>query len=341
MDIIAWDPPLAGTDDAALPVAFDPEALRLHERAKDLRQHSRAESTRRTYQKDFEMFRRWCRGDGRDYVPLPAEPIIVVWHLTACTEGWSADGRTYRPLSVSSISRRVAAISWQHKTHGHADPCDNAGVRELVSAIGRDFGRPVQRKAAATADRIRLMLNVCPTGTLIGLRDRALLALGFAGAFRRSELVALRVEDLTEVPDGYRVMIRRSKTDQSGEGQEIVIPRGAKIRPVQAVQEWLEAASVTEGLVFRALHRGHHVKPGGLRGHDVARIVKHYAQAAGLDPAEFSGHSLRAGFATSAAESGATIFKIADQTRHKSMDVLRHYVRSVDAFRDHAGAAFL
>jgi integrase len=184
------------------------------------------------------------------------------------------------------------------------------------------------------------MLDACPD-TMLGTRDRALLALGFAGAFRRSELVALQVADLTEVADGFRVLIRRSKTDQTGEGAEIVVPRGLKIRPVEAVQTWLQAAGISEGLLFRAIHRGGHVKGRGLRGHDVALAVKRYALAAGLDPVQFSGHSLRAGFVTSAAETGATIFKIAEVSRHKSTDVLAGYVRRVDMFRDHAGAAFL
>jgi hypothetical protein len=133
------------------------------------------------------------------------------------------------------------------------------------------------------------------------------------------------------VPDGFRIMIRRSKTDQTGEGQEIVVPRGAKIRPVQAVQEWLQAAQISEGLLFRVCWRGAHVKPGGPPGHDVARLVKHYARLAGLDPTGFSGHSLRAGFATSAAETGGSVLKIMETTRHKSVDVLAAYVRRVEA----------
>jgi site-specific recombinase XerD len=171
---------------------------------------------------------------------------------------------------------------------------------------------------------------------MLGVRDRALLALGFAGAFRRSELVALIVADRTERPDGYRMLIRRSKTDQTGEGQEIVIPHGVKIRPVEAVQAWLQAAAITEGQLFRPVRKGGCVKPWGLRGQDVALVVKRYALAAGLDPAEFSGHSLRAGFVTSAAETGASILKIQEVSRHKSMDVLSTYVRRVDLFKDHA-----
>ena len=153
--------------------------------------------------------------------------------------------------------------------------------------------------------------------------------------------MALQVSDLKEVADGYRVTIRRSKTDQAGEGAEIVIPRGLKIRPVQHIQTWLQAAGIAEGLLFRVVHRGGHVRAWGLRGANVAAVVKQYAEKAGLDPAEFSGHSLRAGFVTSAAETGASILKIQETSRHKSTDVLAGYVRRVDMFKDHAGAAFL
>jgi integrase len=147
------------------------------------------------------------------------------------------------------------------------------------------------------------MLDVCPD-TLRGKRDRALLALGFAGAFRRSELVALTVADLAEVVDGLRVTIRHSKTDQEGQGQEIAIPRGSRLRPVEAVQAWLAAAGITEGPIFRAINRGGRVGAASLGDDGVADLVKAYAQRVGLDAGTFSGHSLRAGFLTRWCRSG-------------------------------------
>jgi len=151
----------------------------------------------------------------------------------------------------------------------------------------------------------------------------------------------LTVADLVDAPDGYRVMIRRSKTDQEGEGQEIAIPRGYRIRPVEHVQAWLAAAGITDGPLFRAVLKGGRLQAVPLTPHSAAQIVKTYAKRAGLDPASFAGHSLRAGFLTSAAESGASIFKMMDQSRHKSVDTLRSYIRRADLFREHAGAAFL
>ena len=162
-----------------------------------------------------------------------------------------------------------------------------------------------------------------------------------AAALRRSELVAIEVADLVEVEDGFRLMVRRSKTDQEGHGVEVPVLRGTRLRPVAAVRDWMQASGITEGLLFRSIQRGGMVKPAGLRGVDVARAVKHYAALAGLDAAAMSGHSLRSGFCTSSAEAGASIFSIMNVSRHKSVDVLRGYVRSADLFKDAAGAAFL
>jgi integrase len=184
------------------------------------------------------------------------------------------------------------------------------------------------------------MVALCPDN-MIGKRDRALLCLGFAGAFRRSELCALDVSDLTEVPDGLRILIRRSKGDQEALGQEVAIPRGYKLRPVEAVQTWLAAAEISGGPVFRAVALGGRISDEVLRPDGAARIIKRYACRVGLHPAAYSGHSLRSGFLTSAAEAGASIWKLSEVSRHKSLDTLRGYVRRVDLFKEHAGAAFL
>src|SRR5271166_3551298 len=151
---------------------------------------------------------------------------------------------------------------------------------------GRTIGSARQGKAPATADLIGQMLALCPD-SMIGKRDRALLALGFAGAFRRSELCALEVSDLTETPDGLRVLIRRSKGDQEGQGQEVAIPRGYRLRPVEAVQAWLAAAEISSGPVFRAVALGGKVSDAPLADNSAARIVKRYARRVGLDPASY------------------------------------------------------
>ena len=147
---------------------------------------------------------------------------------------------------ASTIGRRAAAIGYHHKMAGHEPPTGSEAVKAVLRGIRRTIGSAKQGKAPATADLIGQMVALCPDN-MIGKRDRALLCLGFAGAFRRSELCALEVADLTEVPDGLRILIRRSKGDQEGQGQEVAIPRGYKLRPVEAVQTWLAAAEISSG----------------------------------------------------------------------------------------------
>jgi hypothetical protein len=152
---------------------------------------------------------------------------------------------------VSCIGRRLAGIAYAQKLRKAPNPCIAEDVKVTLAGIRPTLGTAPRRKAAATGELVRAILDAC-SDSMIGKRDRALLALGFAGAFQRSELVALRVEDLTECPDGYRALIRRSKSDQTGEGQEIVIPRGLKIRPVEAVRGYLQAAGIVDGVLCSA-----------------------------------------------------------------------------------------
>ena len=180
--------------------------------------------------------------------------------------------------------------------------------------------------------------------TLAGKRDRALLALGFAGAFRRSELVALDVADLIEDPEGLRVRVRRSKTDQEGRGLEKAIPHGRFIRPVALVREWLDAAGIVEGPVFRPVSRSGNVRQGeGVRltTQAVADIVKRYCTAAGLDASTFGAHSLRAGYITTAAERGADLARIMDQSGHRDPRTVVGYIRRANTFKGHSGRGFL
>ena len=331
-------------DLAVLPIAgtlTTEQAVQDRATADAFRQASKAETTIRAYTADVAAFENWCRSRGLG--SCPASPDTVADHL-----GWCAtEGR----LSPSSIGRRTAAIRFAHKASGFDTPTSSETVRAAIAGIRRTLGvAPRHRKSPVTAERLADMLKGLPD-TLAGKRDRAMLCLGFAGAFRRSELIALEVADLTETPDGFRVLVRRSKTDPNGEGQEIAIPRGFRLRPVEAVQSWLEAAGITEGVIFRRivtrrLHgRG---KPAteligvdALSGHTVAAIVKRQCVRVGLDPAEFSGHSLRSGYVTSAVEANAPVMKIVETTRHRSIDMLRVYSRRVDLLREHSGAAFL
>jgi len=291
----------------------------------------KSEATRRAYRSDWTAFEAYCRLHGQ--APLPATPGLVAAFVS---------GEARRGLSASSIARRVAAIRYAHLLAKHETPTESEAVKSVVRGIRRTIGTAPAKKAVATADVVGRMLDAETwPGGLRGLRDRALVLLAFAGAMRRSEVCALQVADLTETADGFRVLIRHSKGDQESAGQEIVVPRGTKLRPVEAVRAWLDAARITEGPVFRPINRGGRVVNAMLTAESIAEVIKDAAERAGLDPAKFGGHSLRAGFLTSAAKAGASIFKMADQSRHKSLETLRGYVRDADKFTDHAGGNFL
>jgi integrase len=196
------------------------------------------------------------------------------------------------------------------------------------------------RKVPITAERVRAVAAAAPN-TLVGLRDRALLLLGFAGALRRSEIVALNVDDLEETEDGLCIRIARSKTDQEGQGAVIAIVPGAVVCPIKSVKAWLTAAKITNGPLFRPIVKGGRVTCDRLSAKSVGDIIKTYAKRIGLDAKSVGGHSLRAGFLTSAAARGASIFKMMDVSRHRSVDTLRAYVRAAERFRDHAGTGLL
>jgi site-specific recombinase XerD len=290
----------------------------------------KAESTRRAYRADWRHFRAWCEGNRLS--DLPAEPGTVAAYLAHLAD----TGRT-----VSTVTRRLAAISYAHRLKGYVQNAKVEPIGAVVRGIRRRIGIKANQKSPATAPTLHDMLEHVPRTTLAGARDRALLLLGFAGALRRSELAALHVSDLVVHPDGLMLHIRRSKTDQDGEGHLIPIPRGGRLKPVEALEAWLAVSGITEGPVFRRLHWGRKVGTDALGDHSVADIIKRYALAAGLDPKLFSGHSLRAGFVTSALEHGADLFKVMDVTRHRRVETLKGYDRRARAFRDHAGKDFL
>jgi site-specific recombinase XerD len=298
--------------------------------AKDFARASKAAATRRAYQKDFARFTAWCAE--RDLPPIPAAPETVAAFLAA---------EAARGIKPASIGRRVAAIRYAHKLAGHDDPpTSSEAVKATVNGIRRTVGAAPVRKAPATADKVVAMAALADAD-LKGLRDRAILLLGFAGAFRRSELVALDVGDLEFCESGMRVHIRRSKTDQEGAGHTIAIMSGSIACPVRAVRAWLEASKIAAGPLFRPIGKGGRIGTERLADHSVVLVVKASASRIGLDPKLFAGHSLRSGFLTSAAGRGASIFKMMDVSRHRSMDTLRGYVRDAELFRDHAGAGLL
>src|ERR1022692_2455353 len=210
-------------------------------------------------------------------------------------------------------------------------------VRNTLKGIRRTMGTAAVQKAAALTDDIRAMVAVTDSG-LIGARDRAMILLGFAGAFRRSELVGLDVEDCAFSKDGLTITLRRSKTDQDGAGRKIGIPYGSNPEtcPVRVLQSWMEQSGITSGALFRSITRHGRLRPGRLSGIDVARVVKKLARRTGLDAAKYAGHSLRAGHATTAAIAGASERSIMNQTGHRSVQMVRRYIRDGSLFRENS-----
>ena len=296
--------------------------------AKTYAREQHAKATRRAYESDIRIFAMWCQNRGLHSLPAASETVAVFLSSQA-EEG----------VSVSTLARRVAAIKYLHSLAGQEPPTGSELVKATLKGIKRTLGAFKNPKSPATAEKMIEMLRLIPN-TLQGKRDKALLLLGFAGAFRRSELASLKVDDLSEGELGFRVMIRKSKTDQEGQGHEIAIYNG-KLKTMEAVKEWLAAANITEGYLFRPLKKGGKVLEQPLAAESVADIVKKYAELAGFIAQEYAGHSLRSGFITSAAERGASLFKMMEVSRHKSVDTLKGYVRKAELFKDHAGAGFL
>jgi len=245
-----------------------------------------------------------------------------------------------RKRKTSTLARRIAAISQVHQAAGYPTPTAESVVRSVLAGIRRVHGSEQTAKTALSPELLRKLVAGLP-GTLRGRRDRALLLVGFAGALRRSELVALAVRDVAFEAEGMVLTIRRSKTDPEAAGQLVGIPYGEQPEtcPVRALQAWLEAARITEGAVFRPIERWSNiVQPRALEDRRVATLLKELVERAGLDPKTFAGHSLRSGLATAAAAGGASERAIMDQTRHKSVKQLRRYIQRGSLFRDNAVA---
>lgn len=300
----------------------------LADQAREYLGQARAASTLRGYRSDWADFSTWC--EERRLPALPADPETVALYLT----DRAATHRT------STLQRRLSAIAQAHQAAHLEPPTRSLAVRAVWAGIRRVKGTEQQGKAAAVVDELRQMLKTLPN-TIAGIRDRALLLVGFAGAFRRSELVALELGDVEISRSGLVLHLRRSKTDQEGAGRKIGVPRGGQKEtcPVRSLETWLATAGIEAGPIFRAIDRHGNLGSSALSDRAVALIVKRAAEAAGLDPDRYAGHSLRAGFATSAAAAGVSERKIMQQTGHRSERMVRKYIREGELFRDNAAGS--
>lgn len=288
---------------------------------------SRSENTLRGYRSDWRDFEGWCARHG--FASLPAHPDTVAAYLSAMADSG---------LKSGSIQRRVSSISANHVSCGYDSPTVKASVKLTLAGIRRKLGVRQEGKSPVLTSDVAAMLSRVPN-TLLGTRDRALILIGYAGAFRRSELVGLDVKDIEFTPDGAKIRIRKSKTDQEGAGQTVAIANGGALCPVKALRGWLDTSGITNGPVFRSVRRYGQLQAERLTDQTVADVVKRYAAAVGLDARKFAGHSLRAGLVTQAAMNGVQELSIMKQTRHKSSDMLRKYIREANMFRDNASAS--
>lgn len=312
------------------PRAARHHALRLEEIGADATkyvQQSRAENTRRAYRADWEDFAAWC--DKYQRASLPASADTVAYYLADRSQ----------ELKTSTLQRRLATIAEAHRAAGAESPTKSAQVKLVWSGIRREKGVAQDHKKPTLTKHIREMVAHLPEG-LLGVRDRALILLGFAGAMRRSELVGLDVTDVALGDEGLVAVIRKSKTDQTGEGRKIGIPFGANPEtcPVKAILSWIEQAHIEGGPLFRSVNKHGHVMTTRLSDRAVADVVKRSLVAAGKSPRGFAAHSLRAGLITQAAMAGVSERAIQDQSGHKSLLVMRRYIRDGSLFRENAAA---
>lgn len=296
----------------------------LPESVRRLVSSSLSEATVRAYGVDLTDYGAWGG-------TIPATDRMIAAYL--------ADRATI--LKPATISRRLAALSKAHAALGGQNPVRSELVKATMRGIRRTLGT-AQREAKPLLKEDLFDILDASGNRLKDVRDRALLLIGFAGGFRRSELVALNVEDIEHVRQGIVITLRKSKTDQEGKGRKIGIPFGrGRWCPVNSLEEWLSASSIAQGAIFRGVNRHSQLKNERMSGEAVAIVLKNRIGKLGHDVSQFSGHSLRAGFATSAAIAGASTHSIRQQTGHKSDAMLSRYIRQADIFVVNAAGAVL
>lgn len=318
--------------EAVLEVVAAAEMDELQQRARGYARDSRAASTWRAYTADLADFRAWAATQSPPPEVLPAAPATVALYLTALAA-------IRKP---ATIRRRLAAISVAHQGAGYDSPTRDAAVRAVWAGIRRRHGVAPRKVRAARTRVITAMvapLGEGPAAALAETRDRTLLLFGFAGALRRSELVGLDVDDITEDSTGLRLVVRRSKTDQEAEGVVRGLPYGSHPAtcPVRAWRAWLTASGIEAGPAFRAVDRHGHLAARRLSDRAVADMIKRRATAAGLD-GDFAGHSLRAGFATEGYAHGTPELAIMRHGRWRSPTVMRGYIEEGSIWTDNAAA---
>lgn len=306
------------TPPTALVTRGAPVPLIPHYATQEYVRASKSANTQRNYLRQWKLFENYCDGRGD---ALPASPVLIANYLADCAQ----DG-----LSVATIEQALAAIAFYYRSHNLEDTTASSLVRATMSGIRHTHGKPPRQAEPILRESLRALVANLPDDTR-GKRDRALLLLAFALARRQSEMIAFDVGDVELRGDVLRITIRRSKTDQSGKGVvkqiHTLAEQAADICPVRALRAWLQAAEIKNGPLFRKVDRWGHVSEYRMNPRSVSYLIDRSVASIGLDPALYSGHSLRAGFATQADLDGKSIDEIQDVTDHKSGDMVRRYLR--------------
>jgi len=293
-------------------------------------QSSKANNTVRAYKSDFKDFGLFCTQNG--FKSLPSEPKIVSLYLTYLST---------KEAKMSTLKRRLVSIGVIHRLKGHYLDTKHPSIIENIMGIKRRKGSIQLAKKPILINHLKEIINVIDKQNkkeIKKFRDRSIILIGFSGGFRRNEIVSLDFDDLDFVQEGLKINLRRSKTDQFGEGFKKALPYfdSSQYCPVISLKKWIEVSKIASGPVFRRFTKGSKLSNNRLTDQTVALLIKEYLQLAGLDSKNYSGHSLRSGFATSAAESGAEERSIMAMTGHKSTEMVRRYIKEANLFKNNA-----
>ena len=291
---------------------------------------SKASNTLRAYKSDFNDFSLFCIQNG--FKQLPSEPKVVSLYLTHLST---------KETKMSTLKRRLVSIGVVHKLKGHYLDTKHPSIIENIMGIKRRKGSIQKGKKPLLINYLKEVINVIDNNKeeeIKKLRDRTIILIGFSGGFRRNEIVSLDYDDLDFVEEGLKINIKRSKTDQLGEGSIKGLPYfdNSQYCPVVSLKNWIDIAKINSGSLFRRFTKGSRLTEKRLTDQTVALLIKEYLKLAGIDNKNYSGHSLRSGFATSAAESGAEERSIMAMTGHKSSEMVRRYIKEANLFKNNA-----
>ena len=291
---------------------------------------SKANNTVRAYKSDFNDFGLFCAKNG--FKSLPSDPKIVSLYLTYLST---------KDSKMSTLKRRLVSIGVIHKLKGYYLDTKHPSIIENIMGIKRRKGSIQKGKKPILISHLKKIINVIDDQkkeTMKKIRDRSIILIGFSGGFRRNEIVSLDYDDLDFVTEGVKINLKRSKTDQFGKGSLKGLPYldNPKYCPVVSLQKWINISKIDSGSLFRRFSKGSKLTEYRLTDQTVALLIKEYIQLAGLDSKNYSGHSLRSGFATSAAESGAEERSIMAMTGHKSTEMVRRYIKEANLFKNNA-----